>query len=472
MSFVAKSKNIIRKVIESGDLKLADSNPKRAFYSFLIPIFFSIFCLTINGFVDSIFVAECGALSLVAVGIIQSIFIIVNALGSGLSIAATSFLSYTMGKKGSLDELHRDISSIILVTVLGGIISSILLILFLDPILSYLNIYGAYEYALTYGYVVFAGNIFFFSSAVFPGILKAGGDVVKSSTTLITTSLANVVFDYFLIHVLGWGVFGAGIATVFCSFLCTLILFNCLLENDNFNFKVSDLVKFDLGIVKKVIIYAIPVSIENGVLSIYAFIINMIFNVFTSTVDLAVFVALFNIVKLAIIPTVAISEANVPLSAYFYGANKFDSIKKLVFFELKMAIGISVIIWLVLVVLNGAIAQLYGTSLLFVDKFIVVLPVYTFILIFMPLGNIGVSLLQSLQKYNISLILTFFKSIILELILSAIGFFVFSSVFGIYLGLITGSIIGCVIVLAISFRIFNKTKEKYLLESGGSVSKS
>lgn len=198
----------------------------------------------------------------------------------------------------------------------------------------------------------------------------------------------------------------------------------------------------------------------------------MIFNVFTSTVDLAVFVALFNIVKLAIIPTVAISEANVPLSAYFYGANKFDSIKKLVFFELKMAIGISVIIWLVLVVLNGAIAQLYGTSLLFVDKFIVVLPVYTFILIFMPLGNIGVSLLQSLQKYNISLILTFFKSIILELILSAIGFFVFSSVFGIYLGLITGSIIGCVIVLAISFRIFNKTKEKYLLESGGSVSKS
>jgi len=462
-NFVSKTKYVISKLIESGDLKIADTNPRRAFYSFLIPIFFSILCLTVNGFVDSIFVAECGALSLVAVGIIQSIFIIVNALGTGLSIAAASFLSYTIGKSGSMDELHTDISSIIIITVMGGIISSILLCLFLDSILTYLNIYGAYEYALTYGYVLFMGNIFFFSSAVFPSILKAGGDVVKSSSALIVTSLTNVIFDYFLIHVLGWGVFGAGIATVFCSFLCTLILFNFILENDNFNFSLSDLVKFDFGVIKRIIIYAIPVAIENGVLSLYGFIINMIFNIFTSTIDLAVFIALFNIVKLAIIPTVAIAEANVPLSAYFYGSNNFDTIKDLIKFELKVAIGISVIIWFVLFILNGVLAGLYGTSLLFFNKFTSILPFYLIILIFMPFGNIGVSLLQSLQKYNISLILTFVKSILLELILAGVGYYVFSNVFGIYLGLIFGSILGCILVFIISFRIFNKLKNKRIL---------
>ena len=457
--FVSKTKRVINKLIEGGNLEVANTNPKRALYSFLVPIFFSIFCLTLNGFIDSIFVAECGSLSLVAVGIIQSIFIIVNALGTGLSIAATSYLSFAMGKSDDKDKLHRIISNIILVTFICGIISSILLCLFLDPILTYLNIYGAYEFALTYGYVVFMGNIFFFSNAVFPGILKAGGDVVKSSAAMIVTSLTNVVFDYYLIHVLGWGVFGAGIATVFCSFLCALIMLNNILENEKFKYKLSHMLNVDFGLMKKIILYALPVAVENGVLSIYVFIVSMIFNIFTSTMDLAIFIALFNIIKLALIPTIAISEANVPLSSYFYGSKSYDKIKSLIKYELKVAVGLAIVIWIVLVILNGVLAGVYGTSLLFIRKFTNILPFYMIILIFMPLGNIGVSLLQSLQKYNVSLLLTFVKSILIEIIFAGLGYYIFRNLFGIYLGLIIGSILGCVLVLMISYRIFNKIEK-------------
>ena len=91
---ILKISNILRSITEPIDLKFADENPKKVFYSFLIPIFLSSLCLTIYGFTDSIFVAESGKLSLIAVGIIQSIFLIVSALGSGLSVVTVSLLSY------------------------------------------------------------------------------------------------------------------------------------------------------------------------------------------------------------------------------------------------------------------------------------------------------------------------------------------------------------------------------------------
>ena len=217
---------------------------------------------------------------------------------------------------------------------------------------------------------------------------------------------------------------------------------------------IVDLVHYSVNDISKVSEYVD----KNSVLTFNVCLKNLEIRYNTSLFD-----EIYNIVKLAIIPTVAIAEANVPLSAYFYGSNNFDTIKDLIKFELKVAIGISVIIWFVLFILNGVLAGLYGTSLLFFNKFTSILPFYLIILIFMPFGNIGVSLLQSLQKYNISLILTFVKSILLELILAGVGYYVFSNVFGIYLGLIFGSILGCILVFIISFRIFNKLKNKRIL---------
>ena len=81
------------------DLKtLVNDNPKKALSVMSIPAFLSLFCLSLNGLVDIIFVSECGEGSLIGVGIIQSIFTIMVGFGAGLSVATNSSLSYAISK--------------------------------------------------------------------------------------------------------------------------------------------------------------------------------------------------------------------------------------------------------------------------------------------------------------------------------------------------------------------------------------
>ena len=453
-------KNIIDKIVQSGDLKQAKTKPKKVFFALLIPTFLSLFCLTLNGFVDSIFVSESGPKAIIAVGFVQSIFMIVTALGTGLSVAANSYLSYKVGQNTSIEKLSNIVANIIILTLVIGISSSLILCLFLEPILTMLNLHSALSDALVYGNIIFAGNVFFFFSAVCPGILKAGGDISKSSFSLIFTSVLNIVLDYVLIHLWGWGVFGAACATTICSAICAVMLFYYLSKNDTFAVKVRDLYNYDFTTIKKIISYALPVAFESGILSAYAFVINMIFNIFTSTVDFAVFVSFFNIIKFVIIPIIAISEANVTLSSYLYGLSNFKSIKGILKYELKIGLLVSVIIWVLLFIFNNDLGLIYSqaSNKIFLRNFTNLFPIYLITLIFMPFGNIGTSILQSIQKYKLSFVVTFVKSVVIEACFALIFGMIFDNTLGIYVGLILGAIIGNILAFLISYIMLNKVE--------------
>ena len=216
----------------------------------------------------------------------------------------------------------------------------------------------------------------------------------------------------------------------------------------------------DFTTIKKIISYALPVAFESGILSAYAFVINMIFNIFTSTVDFAVFVSFFNIIKFVIIPIIAISEANVTLSSYLYGLSNFKSIKGILKYELKIGLLVSVIIWVLLFIFNNDLGLIYSqaSNKIFLRNFTNLFPIYLITLIFMPFGNIGTSILQSIQKYKLSFVVTFVKSVVIEACFALIFGMIFDNTLGIYVGLILGAIIGNILAFLISYIMLNKVE--------------
>lgn len=465
---ISKIKNKIQKIMKasSENLMNINENPKKALRSLFIPTFLTLICLSMNGFIDSIFVAEVGQTSLVAVGIIQSIFVIIIGLGTGLSVATNSLLSYYISRKLE-KKIEETIGNSIVLTLIIGILSSIILVILLKPLIAALDIHAAYNDALIYGYILFGGNIFFFFSAVIPAILKAYGEVTKTTISLTSTSLLNVVLDYLLIHVLGYGVLGAACATTFCSCLCGIMLIYFMKTSDNIHLKFSSLKNFDFNIIKSILIDSLPVAFESVILSLFAFIANMIFNIYTSTIDLAVFVAVLNIIKFTIIPTTALSEANVTITAHLYGAKNFDTIKKLLKYEIKVALLISVITWIFIYVFNNDFAIIYSSSKspLFLYLMTQILPIYALTLVLMSFSSISISVLQGIQKYKASFILSAVRSIFLELLFGVIFAIVFERMMWIYLGFILGTFIGSVISFIASNIILNRTIEE-IMERG------
>lgn len=447
------------------DLKtLVNDNPKKALSVMSIPAFLSLFCLSLNGLVDIIFVSECGEASLIGVGIIQSIFTIMVGFGSGVAVATNSSLSYAISKYVSNKNVCKIVDNSVVLTLIIGIILSILLILILKPLLIALHIPNiAINEALTYGYVLFAGNVFFFFSTVIPAILKAEGEIIKTTYAFASTSILNIILDYILIKVLGYGVLGAAIATVICSVICGCVLLYFITKSKNIHFSFkSASSNLDFQIMKKIIHDALPVSFESIVLSLFAFLANMIFNLLDSSINWAGFIASYRVYTFAIMPIIAIAEANVTITAYLYGQKNFESIKNLLKYELKIGCLISIVLWIIIFLSKNFITGLFVTdgNMMEMEAIEYALPILNVLLIIMPLGLISVSILQGLQEYKKSFILSTLRSVILEILFGFIGVLIFENVFMIYLGIITGGLLGCLISLYMSRKVINtKIKE-------------
>ena len=439
---------------------MVEDDPKKAIRSIVIPSFFSLFCLTLNGLVDSVFVAECGSTSLIGVGVIQSIFVIVVGIGTGLSVSTNSTLSYTISKYSTKDHAKRIIDNSIVLTLMIGIISSVLLVTFLKPILIALNIGNALEPALIYGTVLFSGNIFFFFAAVIPSILKAEGEVLKATYSFISTSLLNIFLDYLLIHVLGYGVFGAACATMFCSALCCMMLVYFMVKSKNINFSVSNISNIDFGLMKKLFTDSIPVAFECGILSLFSFFANMLFNYFTNPADFAAFIASYKVYNMAIIPAIALAEANVTVVAYLYGIGDFNTMNDLLKYEFKIISIITLALFALITLFRYPIAYVYSISnpQALIDSIAVALPLLNIILLIMPFGILSVSVLQGVQAYKESFIVSTIRSILLEIVLGFIFAYVMADAFGIYLGFILGAALGCALSFYITRKIIDKRR--------------
>lgn len=433
-------------------------DPKKALKSIFFPTFFTLFCLSLNGLVDSIFVSECGASSLIGVGVIQSIFVILVGIGSGISVATNSSLSYVISKYASADRAQKIIDNTIILTLIIGILSSVILLVFLKPILIAMNINDALDPALIYGTILFSGNVFFFYGCVLPSILKAEGEIIKSTNALISTCLLNVVLDYIFIHVLGYGVYGAGFATTFCSALCCILLFYFMNQSKNINLNILKVFSdVDFSIMKNLFVDSIPVTFECMVLSLFSFLANMLFNNFTSPTDFAAFVAAYKVYSFAIIPIVALSEANVTIVAYLYGKNSFQKMNELLSYEIKKGILVSFIIWIVIFIFRDFISYIYllSSTESAIATFSFALVILNILLIIMPLGLISVSLLQGIQSYKESFVVSSIRSILLEILLGFIFAYLIGGAYGIYVGFLLGGIIGCVFSYIITNRVLD-----------------
>ena len=128
----------------------------------------------------------------------------------------------------------------------------------------------------------------------------------------------------------------------------------------------------------------------------------------------------------------------------------------------KIGCFISIILWVIIFVLKDFIAGLFVTdgNMMEMEAIKYALPILNVLLIIIPLGLMSVSILQGLQEYKKSFILSTLRAVILEILFGFIGVLIFEDVFMIYLGIIFGGLLGCLISLYMSRKVINnKIKE-------------
>ena len=150
-----------------------------------------------------------GDAGLAAINVAWPVTALVQALGTGLGMAAAVVLSVCIGRRDAAEE-HRALGSTAVLLLLAGVLSTALLALLYRPLLPLLGAEGSVlAYADSYTRVIVLGSLFQVLGTGLVPLLRTydGADAAMCSMT--AGFLTNVVLDALFISVFRWGTAGS-----------------------------------------------------------------------------------------------------------------------------------------------------------------------------------------------------------------------------------------------------------------------
>lgn len=142
------------------------------------------------------------------------VFLMFMAVGTMFGIGGTSVISRAMGE-GRIEYAKKVCSFCMWSCVVIGVIMSVCMIIFIDPILSLVGASAdTWDLAKTYLIIVVCCGPFVLISNCYSNVVRTEGESAKAMIGTLVGNLLNVVLDPILILGLGWNIAGAAIATV------------------------------------------------------------------------------------------------------------------------------------------------------------------------------------------------------------------------------------------------------------------
>lgn len=195
-------------------IQLSDHFDYRRLLRFVFPSIIMIVFTSIYGVVDGLFVSNfVGKTSFAAVNLVMPFIMILGGVGFMLGTGGSALVAKTLGE-GQAKKANRYFTMMVYLTLLLGVLLSVIGIVFMRPISILL---GATDRMLTecviYGRTVLFFNTAFMLQNVFQSFLITAEKPKLGLWATVAAGLSNMVLDALFIAGFHWGVAGAALAT-------------------------------------------------------------------------------------------------------------------------------------------------------------------------------------------------------------------------------------------------------------------
>ena len=209
----------------------------------------------------------------------QSVFFL-TMVGMGFATGGQVLISQLIGR-GERQRLRQAIGTQFSIILTAGFFFSTLSVLFSEPFLHLLEtpddaFQGARHYLLICG----GGLIFIYGYNMIAAILRGVGDSVRPFKFIVVSSLMNVVLDLVFVGGFGWGVAGAGFATILSQAAAFLLALAYLYRNQegfNFDFRPASF-KVDPVMLKALVKLGIPFAVRFAAINISMLFVTSLVN--------------------------------------------------------------------------------------------------------------------------------------------------------------------------------------------------
>ena len=333
--------------------------------------------------------------------------------------------------------------------------------MFLEPMLKMMGASSVLNYAMDYGFIVFACTIVLLMPPIVGGAFRAEGDIKKATLPIALAAIINMILDPIFIYVLGLGIKGAALATALGPFISLLLMFYWIfIEKDTYlSYNFNDFHN-DLKMYKDILVVGIPASLEQLVLSVLTIFVNYMLTIVSGPTAVAVYTAGWRIINIGMLPAIGVGTAAISVAGVAFGAKKYENLRVTARYAVKVALIASIIVCIILNVFANQIAFIFsyseGSAQLepLIASFLQIMCLF---ILYVPFGASAGNVFQGVGKGTISFVLTTFREFILVLIFAYLLGFTFNmGEFGIYCGMLLGGGIGSLICYACIELYINK----------------
>ena len=434
---------------KNSNIEMITGDPKKAINKLSLPIIGSMFLIFANNIIDSIWVSGLGSEPLAALGYITPLFMVMVGIGNGIGAGGNSLISRYIGAEDKQSANNAAIHNLILSLIISiGV--TILFLIIMNPLLIMMGAGGVIKYATDYGFIIFLWTFAILMPPIVGGAFRAEGDIKRATLPIAIAAIINMILDPIFIYVLNLGISGAAWATALGPFISLLLMIYWIfVKKDTYlSYNIKDFHN-DLKMYKDILVVGIPASLEQLILSALMIVVNFMLTLVSGSVAVAVYTAGWRIISVGMLPAIGVGTAAISVAGVAYGSKKYENLRVVARYAVKVAFIASVIVCILLNVFSNQIAFIfsYSESSAQLEPLIVsFLQLMCLFILYVPFGASAGNVFQGVGKGTISFILTTFREFILVLIFAYLLGFVFNwGEFGIYCGMLLGGGIGSLI---------------------------
>ena len=437
---------------ETEGVKTLLGDPKRAIIKLSLPMIAAMSVQTIYNLVDAIWVSGLGADALAAIGFVYPFFFLAMGLSNGLGVGAGSAISRRIGARDKLGADNVAVHTIVIMLLLA-VAFTIPLFAFAPDIFALIGAGKTTGMAVAYGRVIFAGSIFIFFTNVANSILRGEGDAKRAMYAMALGAGLNIVLDPIFIYYFGLGVAGAAWATVISLGVSSIIMLNWFLfKRDTYvSFSFSDF-KWSKEIIMDIFRVGLPSSVMMLSMSFMMLIMNLIIVMVDNTDGVAIYSTGWRVVSIAVLPTMGIATALVPVSGAAFGARSFEKVSIAHLYAVKIGFLIEAAIAVATFIFAPQIASVFTQA----EEAARIAPgLTTFLRIIsfyhptISFGMLSSSLFQGTGKGMNALIVTILRTLILTPLFTVVfGLNLGLGLVGIWWGLVAANAVGVTVAFS------------------------
>lgn len=396
---------------------LLKDDVKKLYIRYLMPSICATMITSVYVIADTIMVGHgIGENALVALNLLLPIYSFLFGVGNMLGIGGGVLVSVAMGVGNK-----RRVTEVYSTAIVAAIAFSIVLTgVFLGFTKDICYLLGAnsktIDYALDYGYILFAGIPIFIFSSTMQGFIRNDKAPNRAMTAVLIGSGTNIVLDYVFIYILEMEMKGAIIATVIGYILNLIVCLTHLFAKKN-NLKI-DFTSVKLSAFKDICVSGFTSMLVELASGITTFVFNLQILKYLKDVGVVVYSVLTNSILVCISIFTGAAQTTQPIVASNYGAGQSDRVREIRRVGLKVIIGIAIGFFVYVNVLPDTLINAFVKA----DKEIYSMGRYAIRVYFVCLVPMAVNIyystyLQSVIKAGRAFIITCLRGVFLNVIL-------------------------------------------------------